>query len=158
MPLSIRPATLYDMPRIQEIVQEIWAIGSDFALEEKYGAVGGEAWDRWLVPKVMSRLWDEIDNVLVTEEDGVILGFVSYQMSSARKVGTIHYNGVALAARGRGIGTLQVARVLELFREAGMEYACVGTGLNEGHAPARRVYEKNGFEPLINYVMYARKL
>lgn len=155
---NIRPAELSDMPRIQEIVQEIWAIGSDFALEEKYGAVGGETWDRWLVPKVMSRLWDEMDSVLVTEDDGVILGFVSYQMSAARKVGTIHYNGVALAARGRGIGSRQVARVLEIFREAGMEYACVGTGLNEGHAPARRVYEKNGFEPLITYVMYARQL
>jgi len=103
-----------------------------------------------------------MDNVLVTEEDRVILGFCSYQMSGARKVGTIHYNGVALAARGKGVGTLQVERVLELFRAAGMEYACVGTGLNEGHAPARRparrVYEKNGFEPLIEYVMYARRL
>lgn len=158
MPLFIRKAALADMPRLQEIVQEIWAIGSDFAMEEKYGAVGGEPWDRWLVPKVMSRLWDEMDSVLVTEEDGIILGFCSYQMSSARRVGTIHYNGVALDARGKGVGTMQVARVLQIFREAGMEYACVGTGLNEGHAPARRVYEKNGFEPLIDYVMYAQKL
>ncbi len=47
---------------------------------------------------------------------------------------------------------------LETFREAGMEYACVGTGLNEGHAPARHVYEKCGFEPLIEYVMYSQKL
>ena len=39
-----------------------------------------------------------------------------------------------------------------------MEYATVGTGLNEGHAPARRVYEKAGFEPVIEYRMYARRL
>ena len=158
MPVTMRRATLEDMPHIQKLVEEIWHIGSDFALEEKYGAVGGEAWDRWLVPKVMSRLWDEMDSVWVSEEDGVLLGFCSYQMSSARKVGTIHYNGVALAARGRGVGTTQVARILSIFRAAGMEYACVGTGRNEGHAPARRVYEKSGFEPLMDYVMYARKL
>lgn len=158
MPPTMRQAALEDMPRIQALVQEIWNIGSDFALEELYGAVGGEPWDRWLVPKVMSRLWEEMDRVWVTEEDGALLGFFSYALSGARKVGTIHYNGVALAARGKGVGSLQVAKCLELFRAAGMEYACVGTGLNEGHAAARRVYEKNGFKPLIEYVMYAQRL
>ena len=158
MALTMRRATLDDMHRIQEIVREIWAIGSDFALEEMYGSVGGETWDRWLIPKVMSRLYDEMDSVWVTEEDGVILGFCSYTMSSARKVGTVHYNGVALAGRGKGIGTMQVSKILEIFRAAGMEIACVGTGLNEGHAAARRVYEKCGFEPVIEYRMYAQKL
>jgi RimJ/RimL family protein N-acetyltransferase len=158
MPAQMRPATLDDMGRIQEIVREIWHIGTDFALEEMYGSVGDEAWDRWLVPKVMSRLYDELDNVWVTEDDGAIIGFCSYGMSSARKVGTVHYNGVALAGRGKGIGTMQVEKILELFRAAGMEIACVGTGLNEGHAPARRVYEKCGFEPVIEYRMYAQKL
>lgn len=158
MPLSMRRATLDDMPRIQEIVREIWAIGADFVLEEKYGSVGDERWDRWLVPKAMARLYEELDNVWVTEEDGVVLGFVSTMMSRARKVGTIHYNGVAHAGRGQGIGTMQVQKALEIFREAGMEIACVGTGLNEGHAAARRVYEKCGFEPLLEYRMYAQKL
>lgn len=158
MAITMRKASLDDMPRIQSLVQEIWAIGSDFALEEKYGSVGDEPWDRWLVPKVMSRLYDELDQVWVTEEEGVLLGFFSYLLSGARQVGTIHYNGVSPAARGRGLGTLQVRKMLELFREAGMVHACVGTGLNEGHAPARRVYEKCGFEPLIDYRMYSLKL
>jgi RimJ/RimL family protein N-acetyltransferase len=158
MAFTMRPATLDDMSRLQEIVREIWGIGADFGLEEKYGSVGDEAWDRWLLPKVMSRLYDEMDNVWVTEEDARIIGFFSYTMSGARKVGTIHYNGVALAGRGKGIGTMQVEKILEIFRAAGMEIACVGTGLNEGHAPARRVYEKCGFETLIEYRMYSQKL
>ncbi|MBU0606620.1 MAG: GNAT family N-acetyltransferase [Armatimonadetes bacterium] len=158
MSMEMRQATLDDMPRIQEIVREVWAIGSDFALEEQYGSVGDERWDRWLVPKAMSRLYDELDHVWVTEEDGQVIGFCSYAVSSARKVGTVHYNAVALAGRGKGVGTMQVQKILEIFREAGMEIACVGTGLNEGHAPARRVYEKCGFEPVIEYRMYAQKL
>ncbi|MCE5238575.1 GNAT family N-acetyltransferase [bacterium] len=158
MPLQMRQATLDDMARIQEIVREIWYIGTDFALEEKYGSVGDEPWDRWLVPKVMSRLYEEMDHVWVTEEDGAIVGFFSYTMSSARQVGTVHYNGVALAGRGKGIGTMQIQKILEIFRAAGMKVACVGTGLNDGHAPARRVYEKCGFEPVIEYRMYAQKL
>ena len=158
MAVTMRNATLDDMPAIQKIVEEIWAIGSDFVMEEKYGAVGDEQWDRWLVPKVMSRLWEEMDSLWVSDDEGEVAGFVSYMMSSARKVGTIHYNGVAKAHRGKGIGTLQVEKVLGIFREGGMEYACVGTGLNEGHAPARRVYEKAGFEALIDYRMYVQKL
>lgn len=156
--MDIRKATLDDMPAIQQIVQQIWAIGSDFSLEEKYGAIGDERWDRWLVPKVMSRLWDEMDQLYVTEVDGQVAGFVSYAMSSARKAGTIHYNGVSTAFRGRGIGTGQVQFALDKFRQAGMEVAAVGTGMNEGHAPARAVYEKAGFEPLIEYRMYTMKL
>ncbi|MGC9316511.1 MAG: GNAT family N-acetyltransferase [Armatimonadota bacterium] len=155
---QIRPATPDDMPCLQEIVQQVWAIGSDFALEEKYGSVGDERWDRWLVPKVMSRLWDEIGSILVTEIDGEIAGFISYALDRAREVGAIHYNAVAPHFQGRGVGTMQVKHVLELFRSEGMQIACVGTGLNEGHAPARRMYEKAGFEPVIDYRMYSRRL
>ena len=155
---EMRAGTPADMPRVQEIVEQIWAIGSDFALEEEFGSIGDERWDRWLVPKVMSRVWQEISSLIVTEVDGEIAGFITYGLDGARRVGSIHYNGVSPDFQGMGIGSMQVARVLEIFREAGMEYATVGTGLNEGHAPARRVYEKNGFKPVIEYVMYAQKL
>lgn len=155
---SLRPATLDDMPRLQEIVRTVWAIGSDFTLEEKYGSVGDERWDRWLVPKVMARLYDELGSILVAEVDGEIAGFVSYALDRAREVGTIHYNAVDPRFQGHGIGTMQVERVLAIFRAAGMRIACVGTGLNEGHAPARRMYEKAGFEPVIEYRMYAQRL
>ena len=146
------------MARVQEIVERVWAIGSDFALEEEFGSIGDESWDRWLVPKVMSRVWSEISSLLVTEVDGRIAGFITYGLDGARGVGSIHYNAVSSDFQGRGVGTLQVQRVLEIFREAGMRYATVGTGLNEGHAPARRMYEKAGFKQIITYVMYAQKL
>jgi len=158
MELTMRPARLSDMPRIQEIVQQVWAIGADFALEEQFGSIGDESWDRWLVPKVMSRLWAEIGSTLVTECDGKVVGFISYALDRAREVGSIHYNAVAPEHQGHSIGTAQVQEALRIFREQGMKYATVGTGLNEGHAPARRVYEKAGFQPVIEYRMYARKL
>jgi len=158
MPAVIRPAEPQDMPRLQEIVTEVWAIGSDWTLEERYGSVGDRHWDRWLVPKVMARLWDEIGSTLVTERDGRLVGFIAYALDRQRRVGTIHYNAVAVECRGGGVGRQQVAHVLGLMREAGMEIATVGTGLNEGHAAARRMYEKAGFEPVIEYRMYAQRL
>ncbi|MBM3477025.1 MAG: GNAT family N-acetyltransferase [Armatimonadetes bacterium] len=158
MPETIRPAQPEDMPRLQQIVEGVWAIGSDWTLEEKYGSIGDESWDRWLVPKIMSRLWDEVGSTLVTERDGRIVGFVAYSLDGLRRVGTIHYNAVAVECQGQGIGTRQVEHVLALMRDGGMEIATVGTGLNEGHAAARRMYEKAGFEPVIEYRMYARRL
>jgi GNAT superfamily N-acetyltransferase len=154
----MRPAEPDDMPRLQEIVSDVWAIGSDWTLEEKYGALGDRNWDRWLVPRIMARLWDEIGSTLVTERDDRVVGFISYGLDRLRGTGTIHYNAVAPECQGEGIGLWQVEHVLSLMREAGMTHATVGTGLNEGHAPARRMYEKAGFEPVIEYRMYARKL
>ncbi|MGQ9733180.1 MAG: GNAT family N-acetyltransferase [Candidatus Zipacnadales bacterium] len=158
MPELIRPAELADMAQIQTIVAQVWAIGSDWTLEEKYGAVGDRRWDRWLVPKIMARLWEELDSTLVTEYDGKVVGFIAYHLDAARRTGAIHYNAVDPMFQGRGIATRQVQHVLSLMGEARMQIATVGTGLNEGHAPARRVYEKAGFEPVIEYRMYARRL
>jgi GNAT superfamily N-acetyltransferase len=146
------------MPRLQEIVVEVWDIGSDWVLEEKYGAVGDRRWDRWLTPKVMARLWDELGTTWVTERDGRVVGFIAYGLDRLRRVGTIHYNAVAVECRGEGLGTRQVEHVLALMREGGMEIAAVGTGLNEGHAAARHMYERAGFEPVIDYRMYAQRL
>ena len=81
---TLRAATLDDMPRLQEIVRTVWAIGSDFTLEEKYGSVGDERWDRWLVPKVMSRLYDELGSILVAEVDGEIVVREVYAAGSDR--------------------------------------------------------------------------
>ncbi len=154
----MRPARLSDMPRIQEIIEQVWAIGADWVLEEEFGRIGDESWDRWLVPKAMSRLWAEIGCTLVTEAEGEIAGFISYALDRAREVGSIHFNAVHPDYQGHGVGTAQVERVLQIFRDEGMKYATVGTGLNEGHAPARRMYEKAGFKPVIEYRMYAQKL
>jgi len=158
MEVQMRPAKLSDMPRIQEIVQSVWRIGADWVLEEQFGRIGDESWDRWLVPKAMSRLWEELSCVLVSEIEGEVVGFMSYAVDRAREVGSIHYNAVHPDHQGRGVGTAQVEKALEIFRREGMKYATVGTGLNEGHAPARHMYEKAGFRPVLEYRMYAQEL
>ena len=48
--------------------------------------------------------------------------------------------------------------VLEKMREEGMLYAKVHTGLDDGHIPARRAYQKVGFEKNLPSVDYYMKL
>ena len=75
-----------------------------------------------------------------------VVAFITFRVDPEKSLGTIGNNAVAPEGQGQGIGTAMYARVLNLFRRQGLKYASVGTGLDEGHAPARRAYEKAGFD------------
>ena len=51
-------------------------------------------------------------------------------------------------------GTEQIRRVLQIFRDEGMRVGEVQTGLGQGYAPARKMYEACGFEPTMEFVTY----
>lgn len=55
--------------------------------------------------------------------------------------------------QNQGIGTELNIVALQMMKAAGMKMAQVGTGGDEGHAPARRSYEKAGYTslPLFRY-------
>jgi len=90
---------------------------------------------------------------------GVIVGFVTWYLHvRAGVVGEIGNNAVSPDYQGRGIASRLYALALDAMRAAGMRYACVGTGLDPAHAPARRAYEKAGFDIAIPSVEYYRQL
>lgn len=90
--------------------------------------------------------------------DDKVVGFISYSVNEATKTGEICGTAVDPEIRGKGIGPKMSDFVLNKMREEGMIYACVTTGLDEGHAPARRAYEKAGFGPNLPSVTYYQKL
>ncbi|MBN1669392.1 MAG: GNAT family N-acetyltransferase [Kiritimatiellae bacterium] len=90
--------------------------------------------------------------------DGKIAGFITFTLDKDKQIGEIGNNAVDPAFQGRGIGRMMYAHALDFFREQGMQYATVQTGLDDGHAPARRAYEKAGFEFPVPTVRYYKKL
>jgi ribosomal protein S18 acetylase RimI-like enzyme len=96
--------------------------------------------------------------VWVTEIDGEVVAFTTFRIDEDRGVGEICNNAVRPEWRGRGIGTQQHREVLRMFRERGLTHATVGTGLDEAHAPARATYEKLGFRPMVESVVYFMEL
>ena len=86
------------------------------------------------------------------------MGFSSYVLNDATRIGTVDDNAVLPAYRGRGIGGQLLARVLEIIEAAGMEFAQVSTGLEEPYASARHMYERQDFEPLNHSIHYVKKL
>ena len=111
----------------------------------------------WQQPKL-----DEIGRKLrsgrgyVAVIDNSVVGFISYVVVD-NKIGVIGGNAVDAAYRGRGIANVMYNHVLDKMKQDGAKIAKVSTGLDDGHAGARRAYEKVGFEknlPKIEYYKY----
>ena len=97
--------------------------------------------------------------VIAEDKDGKVIGFATYRLDEVRKVGIVGNNAVAKDCPLKGVGQALYAELFRRFREAGMTAAQVMTGLDDGHAPARRAYIRAGFDPVgIESVTYYKKL
>ena len=94
---------------------------------------------------------------LVAEVDGAVVGFLSYSMNEGDKTGEVYLLAVHPDYQNLEIGTDLNKVGLHDMKKAGMKLAVVGTGGEEGHAPARRSYEKAGYTPL-PLVRYYKKI
>ncbi|MBX2811021.1 MAG: GNAT family N-acetyltransferase [Myxococcales bacterium] len=98
--------------------------------------------------------WD----LYVVEVQNEIVGFVSIKINQETTVGEIGLNAVKPSHSGKGIGTKMYDFANAEMKAAGMRVATVATGGDESHAPARRAYEKSGFDVQIPSVWYCRTL
>jgi GNAT superfamily N-acetyltransferase len=89
----------------------------------------------------------------VADVDGVVAGFVCYELNDESKVGEVQLLAVHPDYQNHGAGTQLNLFALQKLTDGGMQLAVVGTGGDEGHAPARRSYEKAGYTglPLMRY-------
>jgi len=89
----------------------------------------------------------------VAEVDGKVVGFVAYEINEKNKTGEVQLLAVHPEHQNHGIGTELNLFALQKFKENGMKLAVVGTGGDNGHAPARKSYEKAGYTglPLVRY-------
>jgi ribosomal protein S18 acetylase RimI-like enzyme len=91
-------------------------------------------------------------HTLVAELDGQVAGFLVYELNKDR-TGEVQLLAVHPDYQNQGIGTELNVAALDRMSAAGIKLAVVGTGGDEGHAPARRSYEKAGYTalPLVRY-------
>jgi ribosomal protein S18 acetylase RimI-like enzyme len=89
--------------------------------------------------------------------DGTVVGFVCYEINDQTKVGEVQLLAVHPDYQNQGIGTELNLLALAKLQESGMKLAVVGTGGDDGHAPARKCYEKAGYTGL-PHVQYYKEL
>jgi GNAT superfamily N-acetyltransferase len=96
--------------------------------------------------------------VYAAERAGIVVGFVSVRLNLDTAIGEIGLNAVHPDWAGEGIGTEMYRFAIGRMREAGMRVATVSTGGDPSHAPARRAYEKAGFNLGIPSIWLCQKL
>ncbi len=150
-----------DLAWVMETADKAWR-GINAAYRRAYG----DELFAVLVPDEHGRKGKEIrdvcaeqpERVFICEEGGRRVGFIHAPLDTARRIGIIGNNAVDPDCGLKGIGQQMYCFVLDGFRAAGMRFANVDTGLDEGHAPARRAYERAGFNISISSIRYYMKL
>ena len=94
---------------------------------------------------------------LVVEIGSRVVGFVTFYVD-ARRVGELGNNAVHPDYQNHGIAQIYYQRAFERMRAMGARAVKVVTGGDAGHAPARRAYQKAGFEVAVPSVTYYREL
>lgn len=95
----------------------------------------------------------------VSIANGQISGFVVLEADVFDGIGAIELLAVDPQHAGGGIGTALNSAALRWLEQAGMAYAVVSTADDASHGPARRSYEKVGFEPMpVQWHLRAAKL
>ena len=91
--------------------------------------------------------------VWVAELDGIVVGFLAYELDLEEKTGEVELLAVHPDYQNRGIGTELNLFALGKMKEIGMRMAKVETGGDSSHAPARKTYQKAGYTalPLVRY-------
>jgi GNAT superfamily N-acetyltransferase len=94
----------------------------------------------------------------VAQAGDEVVGFVALHLNRETLVGEIGLNAVDPTQAGKGIGTAMYEFAVTRMKEAGMKVATVATGGDPSHTPARRAYQKAGFDVEIPSVWMCRKL
>ena len=155
--LIIRRATAEDGEAIAEIAVAEWEaiyLGfRDQLGEELFRLQYGD-----YRAKKRAAVLSTLEAIYVSELEGRIVGFITLFYDGDTGIGTISNNAVAGDMRGHGIGGRQYEFVFDRLREMGAKCVKVGTGLDEAHAPARRAYEKAGFDRSLSSITYYKML
>ena len=157
MDIIIRKATAADAENVAKIAVEAWS-----GIYEGYRAQLGDDIYNEVFKNPLEAKAERVKasviggNVFVAELDGVLCGFATFGISG--KIGLLSDNAVSSEFRGMGIASKLHNRVFEEVKNLGAEIVNVSTGLDDAHAPARRSYEKDGFEVGLPKITYYKKL
>ncbi len=154
MPVVIRPARETDRGRLRELtVEGFVGVSIDHAIEEKLGPIAATDW----AARKGRHLDDDMDVVdgvvLVADESGEAVGYVSLRFDREAQVGRIPNLAVWSSLRGQGIGRMLLEAALARFRDEGMAVARIET--LEHNPIGRHLYPSVGFVEVARQVHYA---
>jgi ribosomal protein S18 acetylase RimI-like enzyme len=97
------------------------------------------------------------DLEVVVAEDATPVGFAALKVHAEAGLGEVYMIAVDPPFQRRGIARSLMQFAVASFERQGLGVGMIDTGGDEGHAPARKLYEALGFKPL-PIVRYFRAL
>ena len=158
----LRPYTINDIDTLQEVRRAAFApIFQSFReiVGPEIAAVAFARADEEQADYLRKICGSDSDHhVFVAAIGAQIVGFVSWSTDETSRVGEIGLNAAHPDHSNRGLGQKMYEYALSEMRRGGMLVATVGTGGDASHAPARRAYQKVGFQVWIPSIQMYRRL
>ena len=154
--MAVRPLTDADVDAVVAFSLDAWApVFASFA-QVMGPRVFGMVYPDWRAAQAaaVAEVCRSLD-AWVADVDGTPVGFVAVRWTEedATPVGEVEMIAVAPAHQRVGIAGRLLDRALAEIAGRGVPLAVIGTGGDDGHAPARALYERHGFTglPLVRY-------
>jgi ribosomal protein S18 acetylase RimI-like enzyme len=154
----IRPYRPADLDRLKEITAICFeGVSIDRNIETHFGPVGGHDW-RWRKSRHIDADvdGDNARHVLVWEEEGQAVGYITTRVDPQSKIGWIPNIAVLPAFQAKGIGRLLMQEGLRHLRRQGMECAKIET--LEQNNIGSRFYPDMGFKEVARQIHYVMRL
>jgi ribosomal protein S18 acetylase RimI-like enzyme len=156
MPLLVRPVESADLDEVIALALRAWA-----PVHGSMAVVLGQDLNARIYPDWAAAQASEVANacsdlhlqVAVALDAQRVVGFVAVRIDATSKTGEVDMIAVDPASQGQGVGHALTQHALSQMRDAGCDLAVVATGGDDGHVPARALYESEGFTalPLVRY-------
>jgi ribosomal protein S18 acetylase RimI-like enzyme len=157
--IIIRQAVEADRERVKEIAIAAWfPVTRMNRWQDRFGPLNGRTWQDRRRADLDAYFDAPPMRLLVAESGGRVVAFCSYKLHTADRVGEIDFNAVDPAHQNKGVATALYQRAFEIFREAGMSFARVETGVSDDYSAARHTYAKAGFEQVYGSIVLGMKL
>lgn len=158
--MNMREYRSEDLDAIMEIANKAWQPirkMSREALGDKISDLfnpQGDALSKGL--QVKAQIESGKYGIAICEHENQVIGFITFHDDGV--VGEICNNAAQPPEGVRGVGQCMYKYVLEIFRQKKLKVVKVTTGLDWAHAPARKAYERAGFQRHLDSTTYFMEL
>ncbi|HVJ68480.1 MAG TPA: GNAT family N-acetyltransferase [Caulifigura sp.] len=146
-----------DLPTLKAIMVDAFdGVSIDQGIERLYGPVNGHDW-KWRKARHLDEdAAREPEGILVAEQDGRIIGFVTSWIDREAGIGHIPNISLVPEARGMGLGRELLTRVLDRFRAVGLTHAKIETLVQ--NAVGNHLYGSLGFREVARQIHFVAEL
>ncbi len=155
--MNIRPYRPEDREILKNITTNTFGpVSIDGNIEKQFGLLNGTDW-AWRKRRHIDADCDaQPDGILVAEDEGRVIGYITTRFDPATKLGWIPNMAVEPGHQGRGVGRRLIEAALDLFRRNGMTHAKIET-LDQNQV-GQKLYPSFGFKEVARQVHYVMKL